>query len=169
MFSVIRAFKHIINIAIFLVLSTSFAHTKEQNTQTEDAQDKCQCSLEEIINVTKQYPSLQGREIGEALLNKEGEKEIWPRALPFFAQEVLDLGFDLPKTFGIAIIPNTISQDLTLKNLKVGINDSEMVAIDFVQFGSARAHNDNLQIKADVWLFPFLNLYVTYGKMLLLL
>ena len=40
-----------------------------------------------------------------------------------------------------------------------------MVNMDFVNFGRASADNSNVQIKADVWLFPFLNLYATYGKM----
>ncbi|MGB0936866.1 MAG: hypothetical protein ACPGTQ_05385 [Colwellia sp.] len=130
----------------------------------QEKQAPCQCD-ESNINVTERYATLKQREIGSPLLDENGERVIWPRVLPFFAQNVLDLGFELPKTFGLAIIPNVIAQDLTLTDLKVGLNGSEMVDMDFVQFGSARADNSNLQIKADVWLFPFLNLYATYGKM----
>jgi len=156
-----------ISLMLLLVLVLfNVAQAKEaQQVKNDIANEPCQCTIEEMIEVTKQYPTLQGREIGEALLNAAGEKKIWPRKLPFFAQNVLDLGFELPKTFGIAIIPNIISQDLILTDLKIGLNGSEKAAIDFVQFGNARANNDNLQVKADVWLFPFLNLYATYGKM----
>jgi len=125
----------------------------------------CKCTTEENIRATEQYATLEQREIGSPILDEKGERVIWPRALPFFAQEVLDLGFELPKTFGLAIVPNVIKQDLILKELKVGLNGGEMADMDFVKFGTARSDNSNIQLKADVWLFPFLNLYATYGKM----
>lgn len=150
---------------LFFILVSTQVHADGDDNKTTKSEENCQYSQEDIIKVTERYPTLRGREIGEILLDKNGEREIWPRALPFFAQEVIDLGFELPKTFGIAIIPNLISQDLILKDLKIGSNGSEMVPMDFVQFGTARAENENLQIKADVWLFPFLNLYATFGKM----
>ena len=150
----------------FFVLNVGFA----QESQIKAAEiavpaKDCQCIDERSIAVSEQFATLESRDIGTPLLDEHGDKVIWPRALPFFAQNVLDLGFELPKTFGLAIIPNTIKQDLVLKNLKVGLNGADMVDMDFVQFGPARADNSNLQIKADVWLFPFLNLYATYGKM----
>ena len=150
---------------LFFLLVSTYCHGNENANKTAKEVADCQCSQEDIIRVTELYPTLKGREIGEILLDKHGERKIWPRSLPFFAQKALDLGFELPKTFGIAVIPNLIGQDLILKDLKVGLNGSDMVPLDFVQFGNARAENENLQIKADVWLFPFLNLYATYGKM----
>ena len=159
-------YKALVTLPLLLLSTTAFSQDK-QSTPPELASSKkeCDCSTESHIRVTEQFATLEQREIGSPLLDKNGERVIWPRVLPFFAQNVLDLGFELPKTFGFAIIPNAIKQDLILKDLKVGINGSEMVDMDFVQFGTARADNENLQLKADVWLFPFLNLYATYGKM----
>jgi hypothetical protein len=158
-------------LVVFLFTSHAFSQESsglkkpQKSVDLKELSKECECSLEDIIRVTKLYPTLKGREIGEALLDEAGKKQVWKRTLPFFAQEVLDLGFELPKTYGFAIIPNILQQDLILKDLKVGFNGSELQEIDFVQFGTARADNQNLQLKADVWLFPFLNIYTTYGKM----
>ena len=68
----------------------------------------CDCSIESPIKVSDQYATLEQREIGSPILDENGEPMIWPRSLPFFAQEVLDLGFELPKTFGFAVVPNVV-------------------------------------------------------------
>lgn len=160
--------KAIIALLMLSVSNVGFSQenqTNETAAKAEVPEKDCDCSQEASIRVSEQFANLKQREIGSPILDENGERVIWPRVLPFFAQNVLDLGFELPKTFGFAIIPNSISQDLTLTNLKVGLNGGEMVDMDFVQFGTARAENNNIQIKGDVWLFPFLNLYATYGKM----
>ena len=161
--------KTIILFFMIALSNASFAQKNEmrqaKKAEVEVPIQNCNCVEGDNIRVTEQYATLEQREIGTPILDDNGERVIWPRTLPFFAQNVLDLGFELPKTFGFAVIPNGIKQDLILKDLKVGINGSDMVDMDFVKFGTATADNTNIQIKADVWLFPFLNLYATYGKM----
>jgi hypothetical protein len=155
-------------IVLSLLLPSTLVFSQDEklvNTTVDSEKNDCDCLDESSIRVSEQFATLEKRVIGSPLLDENGDRVIWPRVLPFFAQNVLDLGFELPKTFGFAIVPNAIKQDLILKGLKVGINGSDMVDMDFVQFGTARADNENLQLKADVWLFPFLNLYATYGKM----
>ena len=51
------------------------------------------------------YPTLENRELGEPIVNEDGEAQVWGRALPFLGQKVLDLGFELPNPYGVAIIP----------------------------------------------------------------
>lgn len=94
-----------------------------------------------------------------------GEGRVWTHALPFMAQDVIDLGFDLPKPYGISIIPNRVRQDLVLEDLSIRIDGGEWLVIDFVDFGTPTIDNRNIQLKFDAWVFPFLNVYVTYGKM----
>ena len=156
--------KYTLVIPLWFICTSIFAQSVTEDVIAVVDRD-CDCSIESPIKVSDQYATLEQREIGSPILDENGERMIWPRALPFFAQEVLDLGFELPKTFGFAVVPNVVQQDLLLKDLKVGINGSELVEMDFVQFGTSRAENSNIQLKADVWLFPFLNLYATYGKM----
>ena len=160
-----------INQVIFtfaLLIFTNISNAQEvakDESEIEVSEKDCQCTPEEGLPVSEQFATLEQRAIGTPLLDEDGKPVIWPRALPFFAQNVLDLGFELPKTFGIAIIPNRIRQDLVIENLKLGINGSEPEPLEFVNFGTSFADNSNVQIKADVWLFPFLNLYATYGEM----
>jgi hypothetical protein len=93
------------------------------------------------------------------------KKRVWNHALPFMAQDVIDLGFDLPKPYGISIIPNRVRQELVLEDLSIRIDGGEWIVIDFVDFGSPTIDNKNVQLKFDAWVLPFLNVYVTYGKM----
>ena len=159
-------YKILVTSTLLLLSATSFPQNiNDKEVVAKVSQDDCKCGGQDKIRVTDKYATLKQRKIGSPIVDENGERVIWPRALPFFAQNVLDLGFELPKTFGFAVVPNVIKQDLILKDLKVGLNGSEMVALDFVKFGDARAENSNLQLKADVWLFPFLNVYATYGKM----
>lgn len=88
----------------------------------------------------------------------------WDRVLPFYGQQVYEMGFDLPLPFGVSIIPNWNSQHLTIDNLDVAFNDGPVSNIDFVNFGEAVTHTGSLQVKFDAWLFPFLNVYATLGK-----
>jgi len=109
------------------------------------------------------YPTLEERELGEPNIDDDGERVIWHRKLPFFAQQVVDLGFDLPNPYGVAIIPARIRQDLILDNLAIGVNGPPDREIDFVDFGTPNVENSVLQLKLDAWILPFLNAFATIG------
>ena len=110
------------------------------------------------------YPTLEHRELGEPNVDAEGEAQVWGRALPFLGQKVLDLGFELPNPYGVAIIPAWIRQELILDNLSISVNGEPSRDIDFVDFGAPEAGNKTAQLKFDAWILPFLNLYATVGK-----
>jgi hypothetical protein len=100
-------------------------------------------------------------------VNRKDEPRVagrkWDRALPFLAQRVIDLGYDLPKPYGISIIPVVMRQDMILTNLDVSINDGPVSDIDFVNFGTPSSDSQSLQLKLDAWLFPFMNIYGAFG------
>ncbi len=118
---------------------------------------------ERDFNTTQIYPTLEHRELGEPNIDDDGERVIWQYKLPFLAQQVVDLGFELPNPYGIAIIATHIRQDLILENLAIGINGSPDREIDFVDFGTPSVENSAQQLKLDAWIFPFLNVYTTVG------
>jgi hypothetical protein len=105
------------------------------------------------------YPTLEGRELGEPFV----EERVWARALPFFAQDVINLGFDLPNPYGTAVVGAVLRQDIQLSNLKVGVNGQPWEKIGFVDFGQPREENSTVQAKLDAWLFPFMNVYMIGG------
>jgi hypothetical protein len=107
-------------------------------------------------------PSLEERELGEPYA-ENGEAVVYDRALPFLAQQVLDLGFELPKPYGAQLISYWQEQDLVLDNLFISVNGGEMEHIDFVIFDDPSVENIAAQLKLDAWLFPFMNVYVSLG------
>jgi len=109
------------------------------------------------------YPTLEDRDLGEQNIDDTGERVIWKHKLPFLAQQVVDLGFELPNPYGVAIIPARIRQDLILDNLAIGINGPPDREIDFVDFGTPNVENSVLQLKLDAWVLPFLNVFTTVG------
>ncbi len=87
------------------------------------------------FQTTQIYPTLEDRELGDPNVDEDGERVIWPYRLPFLAQQVVDLGFELPNPYGVAIIPARIRQDLILEDLVIGVNGPPDRDIDFVDFG----------------------------------
>ncbi len=118
---------------------------------------------ERDFQTTQIYPTLEERELGEPNIDDDGERVIWQRKLPFLAQQVVDLGFELPNPYGVAIISGRIRQDLILENLAIGINGPPDQEINFVDFGTPNVENSVLQLKLDAWIFPFLNVFTTVG------
>jgi hypothetical protein len=119
--------------------------------------------VERDFSSTLIFPTLEDRELGDPNVDDEGERIIWGRRLPFLAQPVVDLGFDLPNPYGVAVIPAWIHQDLVLENLFIGINGEPDTEIDFVDFGTPAVENTALQLKLDAWVFPFMNVFTTVG------
>ena len=87
----------------------------------------------------------------------------WDRPLPFMAQKVIDLGYDLPKPFGISIIPVVMRQDMNLDNLAISLTDGPLQDIDIVDFDGTSVESNTLQFKLDAWLFPFMNVFASFG------
>ncbi|PMM47970.1 hypothetical protein [Vibrio breoganii] len=92
----------------------------------------------------------------------------WDRALPFFAQDVVNQGFSLPLPFGISIIYAESRQDMTITNLEAGMSfipsEQTTVPIDAVTFDNNYSHSKTPQLKLDAWIFPFMNVFATVGK-----
>lgn len=108
--------------------------------------------------------SIPGR--GFESIGEQGQDapRVWDHKLPFLAQDVIDKGFDLPLPYGIGLTYANVDQAQELTNLQVGINGRPIVPFDFVTFENARSQSDTLSIKADMWLFPFMNVYAIFGK-----
>lgn len=119
---------------------------------------------DELIDLYVVVPHLEGRELGQANTDAQGNQIIWGRPLPFMAQEVIDLGFELPLPFGISIIPAAFEQDLSLSDLKIGTSGIADTPIEQLNFDNPSVKNTALQLKFDAWLFPFMNVFATVGK-----
>jgi len=104
--------------------------------------------------------------IGFTSVDEQGEAapRVWDHKLPFLAQNVIDKGYDLPLPYGIGLTYAHVDQEQLLDELQVGINGADKEPFPFVSFDNATSVSDTVSIKADMWLFPFMNVYGMLGK-----
>jgi hypothetical protein len=88
----------------------------------------------------------------------------WDRALPFFAQRVIDKGYNLPNPYDIGYSYFNGYQRYQLSNLAVSAGNNPLRPADFVQFQQSRIHNVSNQVQVGAWLFPFMNVYGIVGN-----
>ena len=102
-------------------------------------------------------PNDQAQEEGESTAR------VWDHRMPLMAQEVIDRGYDLPLPYGVRGLYMTIEQDLDLRDLSVRLNDGELIEIPWVAFETGQAKHNTVQGAADMWLLPFMNVFVSVG------
>lgn len=88
----------------------------------------------------------------------------WDRILPFYGEEVVMNGYDLPLPFGISVIYATAQQDMTLTDLSISFKDSRELDLDFISFDNTISNTKTPQLKLDAWVLPFMNVFATFGK-----
>ncbi|WP_432261341.1 hypothetical protein [Cupriavidus sp. TMH.W2] len=87
----------------------------------------------------------------------------WDRALPFFAQRVIDKGYDLPNPYDIGYSYFDGQQRYQLSGLSVSAGSAPLRGADFVRFDQSRIRNTSNQVQVGAWLFPFMNIYGMLG------
>lgn len=84
----------------------------------------------------------------------------WPYALPFWGEKLAERGLKFPLPFGIGLNYAFIDQPIEISRIAVGVNDSEMVDLsDLIVFDELDSKVHALNLRADVWVLPFLNVY----------
>ncbi|HEX6765998.1 MAG TPA: hypothetical protein VF103_10985 [Polyangiaceae bacterium] len=89
--------------------------------------------------------------------NSPGE---WPYVFPLLGDKVAHRGIKLPLPFGLGLNYVFIDQPIEISRVAVGVNDSEMVDIShLIKFGDIDSSVHALNLRADLWVLPFLNVY----------
>lgn len=89
----------------------------------------------------------------------------YPYALPIWGDKATKKGFQLPYSAGMSVNYFWQESELTIQNLEVGFNNGPMYNLDqIVRFNNAEASGYALNVRPDIWLFPFLNVYGILGK-----
>ncbi len=87
-----------------------------------------------------------------------------PYLLPLWGKKLGARGFLLPYPVGIMVNGYVSSQDVTISDLSIGINDNPMVSLDgVVGFSDVTASVQNLNFRTDLWVLPFLDVYGIFG------
>lgn len=122
---------------------------------------------EKVTSLVKEEPDLVTR----ADLEKEFEatstvKLDLHRTLPLWADDVRKLGFELPKTYGIGMIGVYQSAEMAITDISLG-GISAVDDIPLIERLGNKTYSDIsvLQVRADFWVLPFLNLSVLGGKL----
>jgi hypothetical protein len=117
--------------------------------------------LDEVVVTTKTR-----QEITDEFDTAETVRLDLRRKLPFYADEVRKLGFELPKTYGIGLIGLWQNVDIDLFDVTVGgisvVEDIPLIDALGSKFSS---NIKSLQVRGDMWILPFLNLSVVGGNL----
>jgi opacity protein-like surface antigen len=104
--------------------------------------------------------SEQGLEKSDSLKNLE-----YPYILPIYGAAAHKLGYKLPYSAGIGINYLAQESDLIIDNLQVGFNNGPMTNLDeIIRFDGAIAGASGINVRPDIWLFPFLNVYALVAQ-----
>jgi hypothetical protein len=91
--------------------------------------------------------------------------EKYPYTLPIWGQKATEKGYQLPYSAGVSVNYFWQESELTINNLEVGFNNGPLYNLDqIVRFNNATATASAVNIRPDIWLFPFLNVYGILGK-----
>ncbi|EIT7143810.1 TonB-dependent receptor [Vibrio vulnificus] len=81
-------------------------------------------------------------------------------SLPIWKEDAEALGYTLPKPLGFNLSYMTMEQGINVDSI-------DLQGLDFIQLNAdpGKQYTEVLTLRADVWLFPFLNLYGLVGKL----
>ncbi|EKO5189655.1 TonB-dependent receptor [Vibrio vulnificus] len=81
-------------------------------------------------------------------------------SLPIWKENAEALGYTLPKPIGFNLSYMTMEQGINVDSI-------DLQGLDFIQLNAdpGKQYTEVLTLRADVWLFPFLNLYGLVGKL----
>ena len=93
------------------------------------------------------------------------KKSEWPYMLPIWGKKVTELGFKLPFPAGLNINYLWQQSDLVIDDLSIGFNGGPQHNLDeIVRFNKAVSEATAINLRPDVWVLPFLNVYGIFAK-----
>lgn len=84
------------------------------------------------------------------------EPSLWERL-------AAERGVTLPPRFGVGLIYVGYSHDIQIDELQISADDGRRGGIDFIQSDNSEMTNRQLQLRADAWLLPFVNVFAQIG------
>ena len=89
----------------------------------------------------------------------------YPYALPILGAKVTAMGYDLPYSAGIGLNYLWTESAIIIEDLFVGFNNGPMYDLnEIIRFEDATATASGFNIRPDIWLFPFLDVYFLMSK-----
>jgi hypothetical protein len=82
---------------------------------------------------------------------------------PIWGRKAIERGFALPTPAGIGLNATWINQDINITNLSLSTNDNPLQEAGFIQMEPAQVPVAAISVRPDLWVLPFLNVYVIAG------
>ncbi len=86
---------------------------------------------------------------------------------PILGQGAYKKGFDIPYPMGIMGNFMWMKQGVVIDNLQLGLQtqnqDIPLTSVDFIEFGENTNTSYTVNVRPDIWVFPFLNVYGIFG------
>lgn len=89
---------------------------------------------------------------------------------PIFGKEAKERGYKLPKPMGINFVYVDMEQNVDINKIELSKLYLNNLSLDFkrlkisVDAKKAKSVNKNKLVRADLWVFPFLNVYGIFGQ-----
>ncbi|OYT15830.1 MAG: hypothetical protein B7C24_10920 [Bacteroidetes bacterium 4572_77] len=86
---------------------------------------------------------------------------------PILGKATYKQGFDIPYPMGIMVNYIWMDQGIDITNMQLGLTtvnrDVPLTPVDFIDFGENRNTSMSFNVRPDIWIFPFLNVYGLFG------
>ncbi len=95
------------------------------------------------------------------------KKVVYHHTFPIWGQKAYRLGVDMPYPAGVMTNYFYANQGLIIENLQLGLQtnnqDIPLTPIDFIGFKNNSVKANTFNVRPDLWIFPFLDLYGIFG------
>jgi hypothetical protein len=83
---------------------------------------------------------------------------------PLLGRKAVERGFDLPKPVGLNVIGLYMNQGIEITDLGLSTGSNPIAPIDFIGFGTNTSTVYSANLRLDLWVLPFLNVYGFAGR-----
>jgi hypothetical protein len=91
------------------------------------------------------------------------EPKRWSSFLPLLGEEAAKRGIELPLPFGVGAVYYHLSRDIKITDVRVGRNGAPPTSVSQFAKLSSNSNVDNVNLKLDAWILPFVNVYAIVG------
>jgi opacity protein-like surface antigen len=117
-------------------------------------------------NVSAQFATTRVKSKHEAY--KDSLRQLdYNYIFPLLGQEAYRKGFDIPYPAGVMGNFIWMNQGVVLNNLQLGLKsdnlDIPLTDVDVIQFGENTNTSYTVNVRPDLWILPFLNVYGIFG------
>lgn len=114
----------------------------------------------------QQYASKKVRSVHQAYTDSLKQIE-YDYVFPILGQGAYQRGFDIPYPGGVMGNYMWMRQGIVIDNFQLGMqnqnNDIPLTPVDFIEFGQNTNTSYTVNVRPDIWIFPFLNVYGIFG------